>query len=96
MNVQPGGRMVGVDAEAILRELTTRQHLGPRRPVADVVAEVVDRVGACPAAAAGAMDRLQLDGQRSIGRLRRGELIQLARGIHRLWTQSLAAEASAR
>jgi hypothetical protein len=38
------------------------------------------------------MDRLQLDGSRKIGRLRRGELIQLARGIHRLWVQSVSTD----
>jgi hypothetical protein len=80
----------GIDAEGILRELTTRQHLTPHRPLTDVVAEVVAQVAACPAAAEGAMKRLELDGARSIGRLRRGELIQLARGMYRLWMQNIA------
>jgi len=40
------------------------------------------------------MERLELDGNRPIGRLKRGELIQFARGMYRLWAQALAAEAN--
>jgi hypothetical protein len=85
----------GTDADGIMEELTTRQHLAPHRPVAEVVAELVERVGACPVAAEKAMARLELDGTRSIGRLKRGELIQFARGMYRMWAQALAAEAAA-
>ena len=93
----------GTDADGILRELTTRQHLTPHRPVGQVVAETAERVGACMVAAERALERLQLDRGRSIGRLRRGELIQLARAMYRLWARALlrdtiqdpAAEASA-
>ena len=85
----------GIDADEILRELTTRQHLAPHRPLADVVTELVERSGACPVAAERAMERLELDGARPIGRLKRGELIQFARGMYRLWAQALAAEAAA-
>ena len=65
----------GVDADEILRELTVRQHLAPYRRLADVVAEMIERTGACPVAAERAMERLELDGNRPIGRLKRGELI---------------------
>jgi hypothetical protein len=82
----------GTDADGILRELTTRQHLTPHRPVRQVVAETAERVGACMVAADRALDRLQLDRGRSIGRLRRGELIQLARGMYRLWSRALQHE----
>ena len=84
----------GVDADAILRELTVRQHLAPHRPLGEVVSEIVERVGACPIAAERAMARLELDADRSVGRLKRGELIQLARGMYRLWFSALAAEAA--
>jgi len=84
----------GVDADEILRELTVRQHLAPYRRLADVVAEMIERTGACPVAAERAMERLELDGNRPIGRLKRGELIQFARGMYRLWAQALAAEAN--
>ena len=86
-------RSPGTDAEGILRELSTLQHLTPHRPLAEAVAETVERVGACPEAAERAMQWLELDGSRPIGRLRRGELIQLSRAMYRLWSQALAAEA---
>jgi hypothetical protein len=82
----------GTDADGILRELTTRQHLTPHRPLGRVVAETVEQVGACPIAAERAIARLDLDPARAIGRLRRGELIQLARGMYRLWTRALSAD----
>ena len=85
----------GTDADGILRELTTRQHLTPHRPVGQVVAETAERVGACMVAADRAMERLQLDRDGSIGRLRRGELIQLARGMYRLWARALARDSAA-
>ena len=34
-----------------------------------------------------ALNWLQLDGSQSVGRLRRTELMQLARSIHRFWRQ---------
>jgi hypothetical protein len=55
------------------------------------MAELVDRVGACPTVADRAMERLELGRDRPIGRLRRGELIQLARSMHRLWASAVAA-----
>ena len=51
--------------------------------------DLVDRVGACPEAAQHAMQRLDINRDQAIGRLRRGELVQLARTMHRLWTQAL-------
>ena len=85
----------GTNADEILRELTTRQHLTPHRPVGQVVAETAERVGACLVAADRALERLQLERDRSIGRLRRGELIQLARGMYRLWARALALDTAA-
>lgn len=84
---------VGTDAEAILKELSTRQHLTPHRPLGDAVAEIVERVGACPEAAERAMNWLDVDRSRPIGRLRRGELIQLARAMYRLWSQAVTGGA---
>lgn len=95
MNRAGGKQVPGVDADGILRELTVRQHLTPHRPLGDVMAELVGRVGACPVAAERAMDRLDLQRSRSIGRLKRGELIQLARGMYRLWFHALAADSAA-
>ena len=86
----------GIDSDGILRELSTRQHLTPHRRLSDVVSEIVENVGACPVAAERAMGRLELDGSRSIGRLKRSELIQLARSMYRYWSQALAAGESDR
>lgn len=88
-----GKQAPGTDADGILRELTIRQHLAPHRPLGEVLAELVERLGACPVAAERAMVRLELRASRSIGRLRRGELIQLARGMYRLWCHALTADA---
>ena len=94
MDRAAGKQVPGTDADGILRELTVRQHLTPHRPLGDAVGDIIERVGACPEAAARAMGRLDLDPSRSIGRLKRGELIQLARGMYRLWSRSLAADSS--
>src|SRR5687767_13619691 len=80
----------GTDADGILKELTTRQHLTPHRPLRLVLSDIVERTGACPIAADRAVARLELDVQKSIGRLKRGELIQLARSMYRFWAHALA------
>ena len=82
---------VGTDAEGILHELTTRQHLAPHRPLKDVVAETISATGVCPAAAERSLAWLNLPADRSIGRLRRAELMQLARSMYRFWVESLSA-----
>lgn len=93
MNRTASKAVAGTDAEGILRELTVLQHLTPHRAVAEAVGRVVEQVGMCPVAAERAMERLELDGSRSIGRLKRGEMIQLARAMYRLWTAALSARA---
>jgi hypothetical protein len=85
---------LGTDAEGILQELSTRQHLGPHRPLKDVVADTVESTGLCPDAAARALAWLNLSPDRSIGRLRRGELMQLARCMYRYWLESANATAA--
>ena len=90
-----GKQNPGTDADGILRELTLRQYLTPHRPLGHALGEVVERLGVCPDAAARAMSRLDLDPARPIGRLKRGELVQLARTLFRLWTHSLPATAPA-
>jgi hypothetical protein len=81
---------LGTDAEGILQELTTRQHLTPHRPLREVVAETIASTGVCPAAADRALGWLNLSPDRSVGRLRRGELIQLSRSMYRFWTELAA------
>jgi hypothetical protein len=88
-------QVVGTDAEGILEELSVRQHLTPHRPLKDVVAEVVDVTGVCPVAAQRAVAWLALSADQSIGRLRRSELMQLARSMHRFWSESESESAPA-
>jgi hypothetical protein len=85
---------LGTDAEGLLLELTTRQHLAPHRPLKDVLADTAETTGVCPGAAARALGWLNLPPDRSIGRLRRGELIQLARSMYRFWLESVTAAAA--
>lgn len=79
-----------LEAEVILQDLTTRQHLFPRQSLQEVLAQT----RACPAAAQRAMEWLGLDGTRPIGRVKRAELIQLARSLHRFWKRAVAQDAA--
>ena len=81
-------------ADDILHELTTRQHLTPGRPWKDIVAETVAATGVCAAAADRALGWLNLSEDKPIGRLRRSELIQLARSMHRFWIELRVTEGS--
>ena len=78
-------------AERIVDALSERQHLRPHQAIGEAVAAVGENLGVCPQAAAEAINSLHIDASRPIGRLRRTELTQLARTIHRLWRQSVAA-----
>jgi hypothetical protein len=82
-------RILGVDAETVLEVLTRRQHLRPHLPLADVLRATVEELGCCPDAVRRAVERLGLDRQKPVGRLRRTELTQLARSIYRIWGQTL-------
>jgi len=82
------------DSDAILNILTTRQHLSPHAPLDDVLRSVIDDLSCCPAAVQHATDWLKLNPAQPIGRLRRTELMQLAKAVHRFWGRSLAEAAS--
>ena len=83
------------DSDAILRVLTTRQYLNPREPLGEVFRSVIEQLDCCPQALARATEWLKLDPSALIGRLRRTELMQLSRAIHRFWEQNAADRASA-
>lgn len=83
-----GRESVNADSARILEELSIRQHLQPHRLVREVLSDAQLELGLCPKAAQTAMEWLQLDGGQAIGRLRRSELIQLSRSIHRFWRQA--------
>jgi hypothetical protein len=74
----------------ILSTLSEWQYLRPHRPLSDVIADAVAKLGICPDAAQRAVDRLEMDASHPVGRLRATELTQLARCMQRMWD---AAEA---
>jgi hypothetical protein len=79
-----------VDSDALLGYLTSRQHLHPHAPVLQVLDQTIDVFGCCPNAVRRALPWLGIAPGTSIGRLRRSELVQLARAVHRFWTQAAA------
>jgi hypothetical protein len=81
---------VVVAPERIVEALSEQQHLHPHQTIGEAVATVVGRLGICPEAAARALASLALDSEKLMGRLRRTELMQLGRTIHRLWRQNVA------
>jgi hypothetical protein len=90
MNRQSIRRMISADLQNLLEILTTRQHVHPHESVRVVLNQTVQELGVCPNAIEQALQWLQVDGSRSIGRLRRTELMQLARTVHRFWRHPAA------
>ena len=82
------------DSDSMLSFLTHRQHLHPHQGLGQALDDTIEHFGCCPQAVARALEWLKLDGQSAIGRLRRSELVQLARVIHRFWSQSTAESSS--
>lgn len=87
-------RLIQTDFDNLLEVLSTRQHLRPHEPVASSLEHAIDALGVCPGAVAQAIQWLQIDPQASVGRLRRTELTQLARSIHRFWRQRSSESAA--
>lgn len=81
-----------VDSDHILQDLTVRQHLRPHGGLEDVLSASAQSLGYCPRAAFHAMRWLEIDPSTSVGRLRRTELTQLARSIHRFWQHAAAVQ----
>src|SRR5689334_2565290 len=79
------------NADRIVDALSEQQHLRPHQSIDLAVQSVVDKLEICPQAASQALQTLQLTPTQAVGRLRRTELIQLGRTIHRLWRQSVAS-----
>jgi hypothetical protein len=77
------------DADRLVEALSQQQFLKPHQAVASAVQAVIDALGVCPEAARAAMQSLHVESAAPIGRLRRTELMQLARSIHRFWRQSV-------
>jgi hypothetical protein len=81
-------RLLMSECQSLLEALSTRQHLRPHEPVGEALANVGAQMEVCPEAATQALRWLDLDAGRSIGRLSRTELMQLARSAHRFWRQA--------
>jgi hypothetical protein len=81
-------RAVQADADQLLEHLSQEQFAHPHASLKTVLQQTIDSTGVCPQAAEQALTWLQLDENRPIGRLRRTELTQLARSIHRHWRQN--------
>ena len=77
-------------SDRILQSLSRQQHLHPHQTMESALQEAAKAVGFCRGAAEQAMHWLGVQPDRSIGRLRRTELVQLARSIERFWQRDLA------
>lgn len=73
------------ESDRLLQKLSQWQHLGPHESVDAVLKRTVEQLGVCPAAVDQVVGRLQIDTSQPVGRLRRTELVQLARTLHRQW-----------
>jgi len=82
-------------ADRIIDVLTDQQHTRPHQTVAGAVAASAVAVGFCPEAGQQAVESLGVGPHTVVGRLRRTELIQLAKVIHRYWRQSVGEGSSA-
>ena len=83
-----------VNSNQILEHLTSQQHLHPHLPVKAVLDETVQKFGCCPAAIDQGIAWLHVQPDSPVGRLRRTELVQLARAVHRFWIQNIGAAAA--
>jgi hypothetical protein len=88
-------RLVRSEVDDLLEALTNAQYLSPHEPLAKALNHTVDALGVCPEAVNHAVAWLQVDPATPIGRLRRTELMQLARSIQRFWRQPSAAASAA-
>lgn len=94
MNFHNPLHITTADSDQILAYLLARQHLNPHK----LLGEVLDAAGSafswCPNAARTAVDWLSLNTDQAVGRLRKTELIQLSRSIHRFWLQAIGEHES--
>lgn len=86
-------RLVHSGVDDLLDAMTTQQYLKPHEPLAQALGRTADALGVCPQAVNHAVAWLQVDPAVAVGRLRRTELMQLARSIHRFWRQPAGAAA---
>jgi hypothetical protein len=83
------------DSDRLLERISQLQFLQPHVPVGTALDRLAETMAICPRAVSHAINWLKLDPTRSIGRLRRTELTQLARSLHRFWLQNASQQANA-
>ncbi|HYE18167.1 MAG TPA: hypothetical protein VEA69_06970 [Tepidisphaeraceae bacterium] len=79
-------------ADRIADALTEQQYVAPHQSVGAALDAARAGVGFCALAADRALASLRLDPATTIGRLRRTELMQLARAIYRGWRHSVGGD----
>ena len=89
------GTRPAVAFDGVVDLLTTRQYLRPHQPLREVLRAAMDELGCCPRAIERALEWLQVDASRAVGRLRRSELVQLGNSISRFWRQASESDAAA-
>jgi hypothetical protein len=87
-------RLATVEVDDLLDAMSTAQYLNPHEPLAQALNRTGDALGVCPQAVSHALVWLAVDPGTPIGRIRRTELMQLARSIHRFWRQAVGAAAA--
>lgn len=81
-------RVLSATSDQIVQLLTDRQHTHPHLSVRVVMEQATTELGCCPQAIARATEWLQMDIEQPVGRLRRSELLQLARAVYRFWRET--------
>lgn len=76
-------KMQAVDADVLLDELSDRQFLVPRKSLGDVLLDATHKLHLCPQATTRSLSWLGINRDVLIGRMRRTELVQLARCLSR-------------
>ena len=72
----------------IIERLQVEQFIRPHQTVGEAMERAREVIGFCPDAAAHALRWLEIDPRGKVGRLRRTELLQLARCVGRAWSEA--------
>ena len=76
---------VQVNAETILDALTQKQFTHPHLAINQALSDTLHELGVPATHGAKVLTRLGLNETMAIGRLRRCEIMQLSRAVHREW-----------
>jgi hypothetical protein len=81
-------QLILLSADMIQDSLMRRQFLRPHQPLSAALGDVAAELAVSPDAVSQTLAWLDVEATRPIGRLRRTELTQLARSLHRHWRQA--------